>query len=66
MTTKAPDICGGLYLTDGTSLWWVARVDEVKRSVLLENSRYPSLPLIEKRVGALVKEGFRVVSSIGA
>lgn len=54
----------GLYLEDGTDLWWVARVDEERRSVLLENARYPSMPLVEVKVGALAVDGYAVVRKV--
>lgn len=61
-----PDWVRGLYLTDGSALWWVARVDEARRTVFLENARYPSLPLVEVAVSALAVDGFRVVEKISS
>lgn len=49
------------YLTDGTGLYWIVRVDSEKCTVLLEDCGSPDMPLVEHRVRDLATEGFAVV-----
>lgn len=63
LSAVAAEFVTARYLTDGSGLYWIVRVDEDRLTVLLEDCSCPAAGLTEHKVGALAADGYRVVTA---